>query len=122
MTDRRSSMNVRAIWPLAVIALLHAFGRYVFDPRPVDGLLLRPLLAIWFTGLGVTYTLTWIGHDLGRKLLLVWGIASAIGFLADNVGVLSPIPPAEVTPWNWMGVGLGIALAVTAYATRNTKG
>lgn len=119
MPERTQSPIARTIMPLAVLALLHAFGRYVFDPRAVDGLLLRPLLAIWFTGLGVTYTLTWVGHDLGRKLLLVWGIASSIGFLADNFAILSPTPPpAEILPWNWIGVGLGIALAVTAYSTR----
>ena len=122
MTERRPSMNVRMIWPLAAIALLHAFGRYVFDPRPVEGVLLRVLLAIWFAGLGVTYTLTWIGHDLGRRLLLIWGIASSIGFLLDNLAILSVPPPREVEPWNWMGFGLGIVLAVMAYATRNTKG
>lgn len=110
---------VRVILPLAVLALLHAFGRYVFDPRPVDGLLLRPLLAIWFTGLGVTYALTWVGHDMGRKLLLVWGILSSVGFLADNLNVLSLTPtPPEIVPWNWLGVGLGVSLAVTAYSTR----
>ncbi len=122
MSTRSPSPVTRVILPLAVLALIHAFGRYVFDPRPVDGLLLRPLLAIWFTGLGVTYTLTWVGHDLGRKLLLVWGIASSIGFLADNFSILSATPPpAEILPWNWLGVGLGIALAVTAYAARKSN-
>jgi hypothetical protein len=116
----RNANAVRVILPLAVIALLHAFGRYIFDPRPVDGFLLRPLLAIWFTGLGATYALTWVGHDLGRRLLLVWGILSSVGFLADNIGILSTTPtPLEVVPWNWLGVGLGISLAVMAYSTRN---
>jgi hypothetical protein len=116
----RNANAVRVILPLAVLALLHAFGRYVFDPRPVDGFLLRPLLAIWFTGLGVTYALTWVGHDLGRKLLLVWGVLSSLGFLADNLNILSRVPtPPEVVPWNWLGVGLGISLAVISYSTRN---
>jgi hypothetical protein len=115
----RPAKSVRTIAPLAALALLHAFGRYIGDPRDVEGLI-RPLMAIWFAGLGATYALTWVGHDLGRRMMPVWGIGSALGFLLDNAGLLSIAPtPQIVIAWNWVGVGLGVALAVTALAARN---
>lgn len=115
----RPDRSVRTIAPLAALALVHAFGRYIGDPRPVDGII-RPLMAIWFAGLGATYALTWVGHGLGRRLMPLWGFGSALGFLLDNANVLSavPVPPGMVA-WNWVGVGLGVALAVTAIAARN---
>lgn|SRR5574341_266748 len=112
--NRRS---LRIILPLAILVLIHAFGRYVGDPRPADGPVLRALLSLWFTALGVTYTLTYSGSDTGRKLLLVWGILTSVGFLADNLGIMPAQPPTPaVAAWNWVGVGLGMALAFTAYA------
>src|SRR5262245_42275334 len=114
-------MNPRTLLPLASIVLIHAFGRYVFDPRSVDGFLLRPLLSIWFVGLGVTMTLTWVNHPFSRRLLLVWGGLTALGFLLDNIGILSLEPtPAGIVAWNWVGVGLGVALAVVAYMAKES--
>ncbi len=105
---------------LAAIALIHAAIRYIIDPRPIDGIV-RPLIAIWFAGLGATYALTWVGHDLGRKLLPIWGIGSMIGFLLDAFGLLSGTPSDVVQALNWMGLGLGIVLAVLSYTMRNTS-
>lgn len=115
----RSARAVRAIAPLAALALLHAFGRFIGDPRPIAGII-RPLMALWFAGLGATYALTWVGHELGRKLLPVWGVASSVGFLLDNAGFLSSVEtPPGIVAWNWVGVGLGLALAATAFAVRD---
>jgi len=110
-------MTMRVLAPLATIALVHAFGRFVGDPRPITGIL-RPLLALWMTGLGASYALTLVGHEWSRRMLIIWGVGSAIGFGADNFGLLSASAPAGIVAWNWVGVGLGIALAVTAYAMK----
>jgi hypothetical protein len=111
-------MDMRAIMPLATIVLIHAFGRYVGDPRPIDGVILRVVLSLWFVGLGVTYTLTWIGDQRGRQLLVGWGALSALGFFLDNLAILAAPPPQSIVAWNWVGVGLGIALAVVAYTSQ----
>lgn len=111
--------SVRAVAPLAALALIHAMGRFIGDPREVAGII-RPLVALWFAGLGATYALTWVGHGLGRRLLPLWGVASSIGFLLDNANVLSTTPtPPSIVSWNWVGVGLGLALAATAFAARD---
>lgn len=121
-TTRRAANPLAALTPLtalALLALLHTALRYIIDPRSIDGIL-RPLIALWFTGLGATYALTWVGHDLGRKLLPVWGIASVIGYLLDALGVMSSNAPSDlVQALNWMGVGLGIVLALMGYTFRN---
>lgn len=115
----RSSRAIRTIAPLAALALLHAIGRFIGDPRPT-GLFLRLLLSGWLAGLGAAYALTWVGHELGRKLLPTWGVGSSLGFLLDNVQVLSSQPPPDaIQIWNWVGVGLGVALAVTAFAAKD---
>lgn len=111
-------MTTRTLGALATFVLLHAFVRYVIDPRAIDGAVLRVLLSIWFVGLGVTYTLTWMAHPMSRRLLLIWSIGSAMGFLLDNIGILTANPPSTtITALNWMGVGLGMALAVVGYTT-----
>jgi hypothetical protein len=108
----------RVLTPLAALALLLAAVRYVGDPRPIDGII-RPLIALWFAGLGATYALLWTGHDLGRRLLGIGGIATALAFLLDSVGVLSSTPPGTmVNAMNWIGVGLGIALAVVGFTSQ----
>jgi hypothetical protein len=59
--------SVRAVAPLAALALIHAVGRFVGDPREISGII-RPLMALWFAGLGATYALTWVGVGLGLAL------------------------------------------------------
>lgn len=106
---------------LAALALIHALLRYVTDPRHIDGIV-RPLIAVWFTGLGATYALNWVGHDLGRRLLPIWGIGSMVGFLLDALGILSPDSPTDfIQALNWMGVGLGVVLALMSYTMRNAR-
>ena len=113
--DRRT---VRILAPLAALALIHAAVRYIADPRAIDGLI-RPLMAVWFAGLGATYALIWVGHDLGMRWLPMFGIASAVGFLLDNLGVLSAHPtPPGMTALNWIGLGLGLSLSVLGFALR----
>lgn len=87
--------SVRTVAPLAALALIHAV-----------------------VASSATYALTWVGHTLGRRLLPLWGIATSIGFLLDNANLLSITPtPPNIVSWNWVGVGL--ALAATAFAARD---
>jgi hypothetical protein len=109
--------NARVLAPLALLALIHAVVRYIGDPRPIDGLI-RPLIAIWFAGLGATYALLWVNNDRGRRLLPIWAIGGSLGFLLDNLGILSPMPPGTLmTALNWVGLGLNIALAVIGFTS-----
>jgi hypothetical protein len=116
-----SSNPLTSLTPLAALALIHATVRYIADDRPIDGIM-RPLIAVWFTGLGATYALNWVGHDLGRKLLPIWGVGSMVGFLLDALGILAERPPNDfIQALNWMGVGLGIVLALMSYTMRNAR-
>jgi hypothetical protein len=108
----------RVLAPLALLSLLLAAVRYVGDPRPIDGIV-RPLIALWFSGLGVTYALLWTGHELGRKLLGIGGVLTALALLLDGIGILSATPAGPmIMAMNWIGVGLGIALAVVGFTAQ----
>jgi hypothetical protein len=116
-----NDMANRVLAPLALLALILAAVRYIGDPRPIDGLV-RPLIALWFAGLGATYALLWTGHDLGRKLLGIGGAATAIFLFLDSLNILAATPaPSAINAMNWIGVGLEIALAVVGFIGRGDE-